>query len=69
MDYIDHTGNMRDLLEIPGSRLIGVRPVLNPDLSMVRLESLYGNLANIVLALYTLSLSRIGSPTLTRVMT
>jgi hypothetical protein len=63
MDYIDHKGNIRDL-EIPGSCLIEVCPVLNPDLSMVGLEFLYGKIANIILALSTVSLSQIGSPDL-----
>ncbi|KAJ5198247.1 uncharacterized protein N7498_007364 [Penicillium cinerascens] len=60
MDYIHHKGDMGDLLEKPG-RQGGQRPVLNPDLKPVRLEVLYIKLANIVLSLSTLSLSRIGS--------
>ncbi|KAJ5360811.1 hypothetical protein N7517_010002 [Penicillium concentricum] len=58
IDYIDHMGNMRDLLEIPISRQKGEHLILDPDISIIRLESLHGKLANIVLSLSTLVLSR-----------
>ncbi|KAJ6021047.1 Aminoglycoside phosphotransferase [Penicillium herquei] len=60
MDYIDHYGNMRDLLEFP-DRQPGERPILNPDISPFRLEFLYRKLAKIILSLSTLTFDRIGS--------
>ncbi|CAG7978863.1 unnamed protein product [Penicillium salamii] len=60
MNYIHHKRSMGDLLEMPG-RQGGQPPVLDPDLKLARLEALYGQLANIVLSLSTLSFSRIGS--------
>ncbi|CAP82925.1 hypothetical protein E8E15_002574 [Penicillium rubens] len=60
MNYIQHKESMSDLLEAPG-REAGENPVLNPGLELVRLESLYKELAKISLSLATLSLSRIGS--------
>ncbi|KAJ5803839.1 uncharacterized protein N7518_000142 [Penicillium psychrosexuale] len=60
MNYIPHEGSMGDLLETPG-RQPGQRPVLNPELNPMRLEALYGKLANIILSLSTLSFGRIGS--------
>lgn len=60
MNYIRHKGSMGDLLETP-ERQAGETPVLNPGLELVRLESLYRELAKISLSLATLSLSRIGS--------
>ncbi|KAJ5710128.1 hypothetical protein N7493_009720 [Penicillium malachiteum] len=60
MDYVDHYGNMRDLLELPG-RKPGDRPVLNPNISPRRLEFLYRKLAKIILSLSTLTFDRIRS--------
>ncbi|KAL5335597.1 hypothetical protein BJX70DRAFT_390534 [Aspergillus crustosus] len=60
MSYIPHKGSMGDLLETPG-RQAGESPVFNPGLELVRLESLYRELAKISFSLATLSFSRIGS--------
>lgn len=60
MNYIYHERSMGDLLEAPG-RQAGQPPVLDPNIESVRLETLYKKLANILLSLSTLSLSRIGS--------
>ncbi|KAJ5611764.1 hypothetical protein N7528_008869 [Penicillium herquei] len=60
MDYINHYGNMRDLLESP-DRKPGERPVLNPDIPPLRLEFLYRKLAKVLLSLSTLTFDRIGS--------
>lgn len=58
INYIQHKGSMSDLLETPG-RQVGEVPVLNRSLGLVRLESLYRELAKISLSLAILSLSRI----------
>ncbi|KAL4880365.1 hypothetical protein BJY04DRAFT_208172 [Aspergillus karnatakaensis] len=50
MIYIRHTHSMADFLERP-NRPGGQQPVLNPDLEPARLQSLYGDLARIVLSL------------------
>lgn len=60
MNNVNHEQSIGDFLETPG-RLPAERPVLNPDLDLGTLENLYRQLANIVLSLSTLSLSRIGS--------
>lgn len=60
MEYITHKGSVGDLLEKPG-RQGGERPILNPSIEPMKLENLYGQLANIVLSLSTISFSRIGS--------
>ncbi|KAF4450461.1 phosphotransferase family protein [Fusarium austroafricanum] len=60
MDYIDHHHNMsRELLD--PTRPIDKRPVLDPQISEEKLESLYGQMANILLHLSALKFPRIGS--------
>ncbi|RYC62342.1 hypothetical protein CHU98_g3871 [Xylaria longipes] len=60
MDYIDHQMDMSDLLNDPTLE-IGDLQIIDPNITEEKLEKLYGQMANILLQLSTLSFSRIGS--------
>ncbi|PLB43302.1 hypothetical protein P170DRAFT_419194 [Aspergillus steynii IBT 23096] len=60
MEYIEHDTNMYDALNIPGCPR-AERGILDPDISEEKLETLYGEVANILLQFSTLSLPRIAS--------
>ena len=60
MDYIDHHQTMSRTLLDP-KRPINERPVLDPNISEEKLEFLYGQVANILLQLFSLDFPRIGS--------
>ncbi|KAH8159524.1 hypothetical protein CIB48_g8718 [Xylaria polymorpha] len=60
MEYIDHETDMSDLLNDPTLE-IGDLQMIDPNIPEEILEKLYGQMANILLQLSTLSLPRIGS--------
>lgn len=60
MQYIDHKTDVYDALNIPGCPRAH-RGALDPNINEGKLESLYGELANVLLQLSRLSLPRIGS--------
>ncbi|KAI0453048.1 hypothetical protein F5B21DRAFT_481380 [Xylaria acuta] len=60
MDYIDHEMDMSDFLNDPTLE-IGDLQIIDPNITEERLEKLYGQMANTLLQLSTLSFSRIGS--------
>lgn len=60
MDYIDHDTNMYDALNTPGCPK-DVRGTLDPGISEARLETLYREVASILLQLSRPCLPRIGS--------
>lgn len=60
MDYIEHHQNMSRALLDP-QRPIDERPVLDPGIGQEKLELLYGQMANILLQLSSLSFPRIGA--------
>lgn len=60
MDYIEHETKMYDALNSPGCPTED-RGILDPAIDEDRLEVLYGQLAGILLQLFTPSLPRIGS--------
>ncbi|CEJ59323.1 hypothetical protein PMG11_07951 [Penicillium brasilianum] len=60
MDYIEHETKMYDAQNTPGCP-IDERGILDPAINKDRLEMLYGQLAGILLQLFTPSLLRIGS--------
>ena len=60
MDYIEHHQNMSRTLLDP-KRPIDERPVLDPNIAEEKLEFLYSQVANILLQLFSLDFSRIGS--------
>ncbi|OOQ83223.1 phosphotransferase family protein [Penicillium brasilianum] len=60
MDYCEHENKMYDALNTPGCP-IDERGILDPAINKDRLEILYGQLAGILLQLFTPSLPRIGS--------
>lgn len=62
MDYIEHHQNMSRALRDP-DRSSEERPVLNSNISTEKLEYLYGQMAQIMLQLFSLKFPKIGSLT------
>ncbi|EEP78052.1 predicted protein [Uncinocarpus reesii 1704] len=60
MEYIDHAMSMSEALNTPGFA-VEDRPILNPRIDEEKLKMLYGQAADILLQLSTLSLPKIGS--------
>lgn len=60
MEYTEHAFNMTAALNTPG-KVREDRPVLDPNISIERLELLYGQVADILLQLYQLPFPKIGS--------
>lgn len=62
MDYIDHTMDLSDILNTPGSAMTD-RPILDPNIDEAKLELLYAQFADVLSQLSSLRLPRIGSLT------
>lgn len=62
MEYIEHKTNMYDALNTPGCPK-RERGILDPNIDDNKLESLYGQLAGVLLQLSKISFPRIGSLT------
>jgi hypothetical protein len=60
MEYIDHACDISDALNIPG-RPLEERPILDPSIDEEKLRKLYGQIADVLLQLSSLSFSEIGS--------
>lgn len=60
MEYINHEMNLSKALNMPEPR-IEVRPRLDPNIDIGKLEMLYGQFADILLQPNKISLPRIGS--------
>lgn len=48
MGYIEHSGTMNDLLNTPSFKKKD-RPILDPDINITTLESIYEQMADIIL--------------------
>lgn len=59
MEYINNDGDIINAINTPGLSL-GDRPILDPDVSQERLESVYGQMADIMLKVSKHSFPEIG---------
>ncbi|KFX99921.1 hypothetical protein V490_01572 [Pseudogymnoascus sp. VKM F-3557] len=62
MEYVDHACDISDALNTPG-RPHEERPVLDPSVDQAKPRKLYGQIADVLLQISTLSFSKIGSLT------